>query len=103
MWEPLSTWQQTWDADHKRVARKCGIGWCDEVPSDKVHLVLGGEVALWTEHIDPEHLMEHAWPRASAAAERLWSSMHLLDPDAAEPRLKRMACRLVKRGINVAW
>lgn len=35
--------------------------------------VLGGEAAMWSEHLRPAILDYVVWPRAAAVAERLWS------------------------------
>ncbi len=40
--------------------------------ADQAKLVLGGEVALWSETIDPVNLDSLVWPRSSAAGEVLW-------------------------------
>nr|CAD1840415.1 unnamed protein product [Ananas comosus var. bracteatus] len=43
------------------------------VVEDEAKLVLGGEVALWSEQADSTVLDGRIWPRASAMAEALWS------------------------------
>ncbi len=43
------------------------------IPSTYHDRVLGGEVHLWSELTDPVNLDGKLWPRASAAAEVLWS------------------------------
>ncbi|KAK7851634.1 beta-hexosaminidase 2 [Quercus suber] len=40
---------------------------------EEANLVLGGEVALWSEQADPTVLDARIWPRTSAMAETLWS------------------------------
>jgi hexosaminidase len=39
-----------------------------------VDQVYGAEAALWSEQVDEWTLDARLWPRASAMAERLWSS-----------------------------
>lgn len=74
---------------------------------EQAKLVLGGEVAVWTETIDSHTLDGIIWPRASAAGEVLWSGR----TDAsginrsqidAQPRLVEMRERMVARGIRAA-
>jgi hexosaminidase len=75
------------------------------VPENSKHLVLGGEVHIWSEQTDPVNLDDMVWPRASAAGEVLWGGRTLpsgqnrsqLD---ASPRLAEMRERMVLRGIN---
>ncbi|KRT82067.1 glycoside hydrolase, partial [Oryctes borbonicus] len=61
--------------------------------------VLGGEVCMWGEMVDDNNIDPRVWPRAAAAAERLWS-----DPEdtsgEAEPRFYQHRNRLVDRGIK---
>ncbi|XP_045192314.2 uncharacterized protein LOC123548818 isoform X3 [Mercenaria mercenaria] len=63
--------------------------------------VLGGEACLWAEYIDNENLMTTLWPRASATAERLWSSKEVRDLDSAAARLQEHRCRMLSRGLGV--
>jgi len=75
------------------------------VPSDLAHLVLGGEVHIWSEQTDPVNLDDMVWPRASAAGEVLWSGrtdasgQNRTQLDAS-PRLAEMRERMVNRGIK---
>jgi hexosaminidase len=70
--------------------------------------VLGGEVAVWSETIDPVNLDSLVWPRASAVGEVLWSGH--LDPATgqnrsqwdASPRLADLRARMVARGVGAS-
>ncbi|KAK1452337.1 glycosyl hydrolase family 20 [Colletotrichum melonis] len=68
-------------------------------------LVLGGEVAAWSESIDPVSIDGILWPRASAAGEVLWSGrrdasgQNRSQYDAA-PRLAEFRERMVARGVR---
>ncbi|KAM3600626.1 uncharacterized protein V6R79_026198 [Siganus canaliculatus] len=62
-------------------------------------LVIGGEACLWGEYVDATNLTPRLWPRASAVAERLWSSKDVTDIDDAFSRLSAHRCRLLERGI----
>ncbi|KAK4153079.1 glycoside hydrolase superfamily [Chaetomidium leptoderma] len=96
--------------------------WCDPAKSwrlvyshdptanltaDEAKLVLGGEVALWSETIDATNFDTLAWPRASAAGEVLWSGrtdaqgQNRSQLDAA-PRLNELRERMVLRGVRAA-
>lgn len=74
---------------------------------EQAALVLGGEVHIWSEQIDSSSLDVMLWPRASAAAEVLWSGR----TDAggknrtfadASPRLGEMRERMVARGVQAS-
>ncbi|XP_028274510.1 beta-hexosaminidase subunit beta isoform X2 [Parambassis ranga] len=66
---------------------------------DQKKLVIGGEACLWGEYVDATNLTPRLWPRASAVAERLWSSKDVTDIDDAFNRLSVHRCRMVARGI----
>lgn len=65
-------------------------------------LVLGGEVCMWGENVDGSDIEQTIWPRAAAAAERLWTSYDNLatDPLKAAGRLSRFRCLLNQRGVG---
>jgi hexosaminidase len=73
-----------------------------DIPEDKQHLVIGGEVHIWSEQIDSVSLDPTAWPRSSTAAEILWSGPTLSNPMRTQPRVARrlgeMRERMVARG-----
>lgn len=79
---------------------KCDILEFNGTPRQK-SLVVGGEVSVWGEWVDESNLSPHIWPRACAAAERLWT----YTPDseaAAGARIEEHACRLKRRGVPAA-
>jgi hexosaminidase len=73
--------------------------------AEEAKLVLGGEVTLWSETIDPVNFDTIVWPRASAAGEVLWSGrtdstgQNRTQLDAA-PRLSEFRERMVRRGVR---
>lgn len=76
----------------------------DGVPADQTHLVVGGEVHIWSEQTDGVNLDTMVWPRAAAAAEVLWSGAKDAaggnrSQIAASPRLAEVRERLVRRGV----
>ncbi|KAI3743824.1 hypothetical protein L1987_56891 [Smallanthus sonchifolius] len=67
-------------------------------------LVLGGEVALWSEQADPTVLDSRVWPRASAMGEVLWSGNRdetgVKRYGEATDRLNEWVHRMVSRGVK---
>ncbi|XP_029126540.1 beta-hexosaminidase 1 [Cajanus cajan] len=68
-------------------------------------LVLGGEVCMWGETADTSDVQQTIWPRAAAAAERLWSQRDSTSGNAnkiALARLQYFRCLLNRRGVPAA-
>lgn len=67
-------------------------------------LVLGGEVCMWGETVDGSDIEQTIWPRASAAAERLWTAFDKIprEPAKAMNRLAKFRCLLNQRGVAAA-
>lgn len=75
------------------------------VAPENAHLVLGGEVHIWSEQTDPINLDDMVWPRTSAAGEVLWSGRQDASGQnrsqiTASPRLAEMRERMVLRGVR---
>ncbi|XP_058073787.1 beta-hexosaminidase 2 [Magnolia sinica] len=92
---PFKTWQRIYDYDITHGLSEA-----------EAKLVLGGEVALWSEQADPMVMDSRIWPRASAMAEALWSGNR--DESGkkryaeATDRLSEWRYRMVGRGIGAA-
>ncbi|KAK7323856.1 hypothetical protein VNO77_27353 [Canavalia gladiata] len=90
---PFKTWQTIYNYD-------ITYGLSEE----EAKLVLGGEVALWSEQADPTVLDARVWPRASAMAESLWSGNRdekgMKRYAEATDRLNDWRSRMVHRGIG---
>lgn len=90
---PFKTWQRVYDYEITY-----GLG------EEEAKLVLGGEVALWSEQADPTVLDARMWPRASAMAETLWSGNRDQSGKKryaeATDRLNDWRYRMVGRGIR---
>eukprot|EP00761_Pharyngomonas_kirbyi_P000590 gb/GECH01000590.1/.p1 GENE.gb/GECH01000590.1/~~gb/GECH01000590.1/.p1 ORF type:complete len:584 (+),score=102.63 gb/GECH01000590.1/:1-1752(+) len=69
------------------------------------NLIMGGEACMWAEQTDEHNWDERVWPRASAAAERLWRPKGSDNIYAVRKRLGWHRCRLVRRGVRsgAAW
>ncbi|PSS33370.1 Beta-hexosaminidase [Actinidia chinensis var. chinensis] len=69
-------------------------------------LVMGGEVCMWGETADASNVLQTIWPRAAAAAERLWSKREALSSGnitvTVLPRLQYFRCLLTRRGVPAA-
>lgn len=67
-------------------------------------LLLGGEVCMWGETVDASDIEQTIWPRAAAAAERLWTPYDKIakDPNEVVYRLANFRCLLNQRGVSAA-
>ncbi|KAJ1690336.1 hypothetical protein LUZ63_014491 [Rhynchospora breviuscula] len=69
-------------------------------------LVLGGEVCMWGETADTSDVQQTIWPRAAAAAEKLWSPLEATAVNNLNqtilPRFHYFRCLLNNRGIAAA-
>ncbi|KAK8055128.1 family 20 glycoside hydrolase [Apiospora rasikravindrae] len=77
-----------------------------DLTEEQAKLVLGGEVAAWSEEIDETNLDNTLWPRASAAGEVLWSGRTVGGQNRSQieaaPRLNEFRERMVARGVRAA-
>ncbi|XP_050234172.1 beta-hexosaminidase 2 [Mercurialis annua] len=89
---PFKTWQTIYNYD-------ITYGLSEK----EAELVLGGEVALWSEQTDAAVLDVRLWPRTSAMAESLWSGNRdetgKKRSAEATDRLTEWRYRMVRRGI----
>jgi len=78
----------------------------DPVPSDTTltadqqKLILGGEVCMWAEQLDPETVDSRVWPRTMAVAERFWSPQGDRDVSDMYRRLRINSMRLEDLGLR---
>ena len=64
--------------------------------------ILGGQVCAWGETMDAASVLSVIWPRAAAAAERLWSNNFATSSASDFSTVNRMAafrCELLERGV----
>ena len=67
---------------------------------DQQKLILGGEVAMWAEHLDARTIDSRIWPRTAAIAERFWSAQSLTDVDDMYRRLEPVSIELESLGLH---
>lgn len=68
-------------------------------------MVVGGEVAIWSEQVDEQNLDTYSWPRTSAAAEVLWSGNrdkagNIVSTKNVLPWLNNFRFWMVSKGIR---
>ena len=54
---------------------------------------------MWTEVVDDVNIIQRIFPRASATAEKLWSTADAATVDEAMTRMEEHYCRLRLRNI----
>lgn len=67
---------------------------------DQQKLILGGEVCMWGEQIDPETVDSRVWPRTLAIAERFWSPQSDRDVADMYRRLRVASLELEDVGLT---
>ena len=78
----------------------------DPVPSDTTltadqqKLILGGEVCMWAEQLNPETVDSRVWPRTMAVAERFWSPQGDRDVSDMYRRLRINSLKLEDVGLT---
>eukprot|EP00934_Nitzschia_sp_Nitz4_P004712 Nitzschia sp. Nitz4//scaffold13_size275219//168172//169779//NITZ4_000887-RA/size275219-processed-gene-0.163-mRNA-1//-1//CDS//3329536053//4702//frame0 len=88
-----------WYLDHLKK------GWEDYYECDPrnftgaTELMIGGHASMWGEHVDASNFVSRVWPRASAAAERLWTGNVSSAKQSIATRIHQFRCRMVQRGV----
>ena len=78
----------------------------DPIPSDTAltpeqqKLILGGEVCMWAEQLNPETVDSRVWPRTIAIAERFWSPQSVRDVPDMYRRLRVVSLELEDVGLT---
>jgi hexosaminidase len=85
-------------ADHYAVD-PLGVAPPDLTPAQK-KLIMGGEVCMWGEYVNPVNVDSRIWPRAAAVAERLWSPANVTDVNSMYRRLAILDAHLAAYGLT---
>ena len=78
----------------------------DPIPADtkltpeQQQLILGGEVCMWAEQLNPETVDSRVWPRTLAIAERFWSAQPVRDVPDMYRRLRVVSLELEDVGLT---
>jgi hexosaminidase len=78
----------------------------DPIPADtkltpeQQQLILGGEVCMWAEQLNPETVDSRVWPRTLAIAERFWSPQPVRDVADMYRRLRVVSLELEDVGLT---
>jgi hexosaminidase len=90
--------------DHMETAETMFLA--DVIPADtkltpdQQKLILGGEICMWAEQINPETIDSRIWPRALAIAERFWSPQSDRDVADMYRRMRSTSLELEEVGIR---
>ncbi|KAJ2646036.1 Glucosamine-6-phosphate isomerase (Glucosamine-6-phosphate deaminase) (GNPDA) (GlcN6P deaminase) [Coemansia sp. RSA 1250] len=92
--DPYKTWQHIYKFNP----------WANVTETER-KLVVGAEVALWSEQSDETSLDNYLWPRSAAMAEIAWSGRtdskgHVRLPEEVVQRMHDQRFRMVGRGVN---
>src|SRR5258707_4929073 len=68
--------------------------------ADQQRLILGGEVCMWAEQLNPETVDSRVWPRTMAVAERFWSPQSDRDVSDMYRRLRINSLKLEDVGLR---
>lgn len=71
-----------------------------KLTADQQKLILGGEVCMWAEQLNPETVDSRVWPRTLAIAERFWSPQSDRDVADMYRRLRLTSLELEDVGIT---
>ncbi|MFT4111939.1 beta-N-acetylhexosaminidase [Silvibacterium sp.] len=70
-----------------------------DLTPEQASRILGGEAAMWAEHLSPRSIDSRIWPRAAVVAERLWSPQSVSNVDDMYRRLWVESVRLEDFGL----
>jgi hexosaminidase len=90
--------------DHQDTAEQMFLA--DVVPADTTltpdqqKLILGGEICMWAEQINPESIDSRVWPRSLAVAERFWSPQSDRDVADMYRRMRATSLELEEVGLK---
>ena len=68
--------------------------------SEQQQLILGGEICMWAEQLNPETVDSRVWPRSLAIAERFWSPQSVRDISDMYRRLRVVSLELEDVGLT---
>ncbi|HUY94810.1 MAG TPA: family 20 glycosylhydrolase, partial [Terracidiphilus sp.] len=71
-----------------------------KLTAEEQRRILGGEVCMWGEQIDPETVDSRVWPRTLAIAERFWSPQSDTDVNDMYRRLRIASLELEDVGLT---